>query len=111
MKPTYEYKGRQLTIRRLACLPECKVCYQVVYNRVVTLKWPIEKALTTLTGPQKKKAKEKAETDKIKIDPFKKTKQDREIIAKEKLKQIFKKPVKPTSTYVYWVQGSYRGVL
>ena len=105
-KQKFPYKGKEYTVSRLACLPECKVCYQVVYNRVVTLKWPIEKALTTLTGPQKKKAKEKAETEKIKIDPFKKTKQDREIIEKEKLKQIFKRPVKPTSTYVYWVSKS-----
>ena len=103
MKKTYEYQGRQLTINRLACLPECIVSYQVIYNRIVTLKWPIDKAISTLTGPQKKKAREKVEAKKIKINPFKKTKQDKEIIRKEKIKQIFKKPIKPTSTYVYWV--------
>lgn len=110
MKPTYEYKGRQLTINRLSCLPECTVSYQVIYNRIVTLGWTVEKAISTPPGPQKKKTKPKPEPEKMYLSAINKEKRDKELIRKEKLKQIFRKPVKPEYTYVYWVQ-KHGGIL
>ena len=102
----YRFKNQDLTILQISLLPECRVDYKLLYNRVCMLDWPIDKAISVPKGTtlkaffRKEKSKPEAPS-KPSLNPLLKI--DREIIRKEKLKQIFRRPIKPTSSYVYWV--------
>ena len=43
---TYAFRGRQYSCSELAALPECQVALSCLRQRIQTLGWPIEKALT-----------------------------------------------------------------
>ncbi|MCM8542388.1 MAG: hypothetical protein NE328_19110 [Lentisphaeraceae bacterium] len=105
---TYNYRGKEYGIARLSFIPECKVGYRLLYNRINALGWPVDKAVETPKGTTLKTVLKNESSQPMN---FSISNKDKEFIEREKLKQIFKRPVKPTSTYVYWVQGNHRGVL
>ena len=89
---------------QLACLPECKVSYRLLYNRICALGWPVGKAVLT---PKGKTLKSAIRIEASQPQVSSKIEEDKNLIQKEKLKQIFKTPIKQTSSYVYWVRRSY----
>lgn len=68
-------------------MPECHTSYHTLYRRINTAGWPVDKAMAAKRDHNKKEVKVK----------FK-------IGEKEKNIEIMKKPMKPSSSYEYWVR-------
>jgi hypothetical protein len=82
----YEYKGRLYTLKEIEAMPECHTCYHTLYRRINTSGWTVEKAMEEKRDHNKKEVFRKFEKGE-----------------KERLIEIMKKPIKPTSSYDHWV--------
>jgi len=101
MAKTYPYKLKNLTMKELSLLPECKVSYKCLFQRIKSGTWNIDEAVTTKT---KKGGRSIAEKRKVQkgtqsiIIPEKSKKTTKEI---ERIKKIMAVPVNPRKDRYY----------